>query len=123
MYAFSVLMYSLIITMAIVFVVSLHENLSFKLLLYTLYLTERDAVEYEKWRTQVSEVGCLHVAGLLFKDGSAATRERVHVCRDGADGHVAWAGRVQDGMMIPRGGVGQHCSACWEEDFKDQRGK
>lgn len=59
-------------------------------------------------RTQVSEVGCLHVARLLFEDGRAAARERVHVSRDGADGHVARAGRLQDGMVISRRGVEQH---------------
>lgn len=65
-------------------------------------------------RTQVSEVGCLHVAGLLFEDGCAATCERVHVSRDGADGHVARAGRLQDGMVISRRGDEQH-SRAWGE--------
>lgn len=68
-----------------------------------------DTVGHGKRRTQVSEVGCLHVAGLLFEDGRAAARERVHVRGDGADGHVARASRLQDGMVIPRGGDGQHC--------------
>lgn len=69
-------------------------------------------------RTQVSEVGCLHMAGLLFEDGRAATRERVHVGRDGADGHVARPGCLQDGMVVPCGGVGQHRRACWGRRVK-----
>lgn len=79
---------------------------------------EKDAVEFQKWRTEVSEVGCLHVTGLLFEDGCAATRERVHVSRDGADGHMTRAGRLQDRMVIPWRRVGRHYRACWEEKKK-----
>lgn len=68
------------------------------------------------WHTQVSKVCCLHVTGLLLEDCCAATGKRVHVGRDGTNGHMAGTSRLQDGMVIPRGGVGGHWS--WNTERK-----
>ena len=52
--------------------------------------------------TEISKVCSLHVARLFLEDGGATPGERVHVGRDGVDGHMAGPGCFLDGMVVPQ---------------------
>lgn len=45
---------------------------------------------------------CLHVAWLFLEDGGSTAGKRVHVGRDGTDGHVAGPRSFLDGIVVPR---------------------